>query len=243
MGATSQNIQPKQAQLGDDKRGGRSRAGAERGGSGEAGAFPPTAAPSFFSRKRKQKGILCGGSVWGGLQAGHQRWEEGPRHHGPSCRSGAGGLRGAQRGLSKLGGPASLHGCSPCVSLPPGRSGGVCLLSRVAPGRGKRLAETFRSLPARGNAASWRFLVCFSLPVIFAAPSCGHSWKLIRVKIAVSRVWKPPEAGPGALQAGARGYETVSLHVGRSLPGEELSPASRHPWAFDPSPLWFLGLW
>lgn len=77
-------IQPKQAQLGDYKCGGRSRAGSERSSSA---CFSPTAPTlSFFSRKRKQKGILCGGSVRGELSAGCQRWEEeGPRRCSPSC--------------------------------------------------------------------------------------------------------------------------------------------------------------
>lgn len=34
------------------------------------------------------------------------------------------------------------------------------------------------------------------------------------MKIAVSHVWKPPEADPGALRAGAHGYETALLRVG-----------------------------
>lgn len=55
------------------------------------------------------------------------------------------------------------------------------------------------------------------------------------MKIAVSHVWKPPEANPGALQAGAHGYETVSLCVGWLLPGEEFSPTSSRPWAVSPS--------
>lgn len=61
------------------------------------------------------------------------------------------------------------------------------------------------------------------------------------MKIAVGHVWKPPEADPGALQAGAHGYETVSLCVGWLLPGEELSPMSRRPWAVNPSQLWSPG--
>lgn len=122
------------------------------------------------------------------------------------------GLVGSFWGLGKwLGRQRLFHGCSP-LAADAGGVGGHCA-TRVAP-----TGATISLKPSSPCLVSRRRKRCvlelfFPLPasVVFAAPSFRHSWKLIRVKIAVGHVWKPPEAGPGALQAEAHGKETVSL--------------------------------
>lgn len=98
---------------------GRSRAGASKERQACSTTTPtPTPALSFFSRKRKQKGILCGGSVWGELPAGCQRQEEGHQHCSPSCLGGAGpGACGEPFGVLASGrGQHLFCGCSPLAA-------------------------------------------------------------------------------------------------------------------------------
>lgn len=157
--------------------------GSERSSVGKAVCPPPTA-PSFFSRKRKQKGISCRGSGWGEQPAGCQQLEEGPRHCSPWCCCLIWGLVGGPLGVWQTGGQRPFHATAFGTFGREQRA----LLSRVPAGQSNHLTKPSAPclVPARGNAASCRFSPPF--PVLFAAPSCGHSWKLIRVKIAVGHV-------------------------------------------------------
>lgn len=125
-------IQPKQAQLGDYKCGGRSRAGSGSGSAGEAAAAPP--APGCFSRKRKQKVMLCAGSVWGGRAPPLQPVV--PRLLGSPLGSQqvVGGQQLFHGSLPQL---LLCYGCSPpaaCASVWKGAEGSVCFhcCSRVS---------------------------------------------------------------------------------------------------------------
>lgn len=133
---------------------------------------PPSTAPSFFSRKRKQKGISCRGSGWGEQPAVCQWLEEGPQHCSPSVLL-------PQLGACEepFGGFGKLEGQHPFRATAFGSFGREqrVLLSRVAAGQSNHLTKPSAPclVPAGGNAASCRFSPPF--PVFFAAPSCGHS--------------------------------------------------------------------
>lgn len=145
--------------------------GAEWGASaaawGRQCVSPPSTSPSFFSRKRKQKGISCRGSGWGEQPAGCQWLEEGPRCCSPWCCCLSWGLVGSPLGVWQAGGAASL----PCLL---GGSRGFCspgsLLARatISP---NLLLPALCLLEEMLHPAD--FLPPF--PVFFAAPSCGHS--------------------------------------------------------------------
>lgn len=121
--------------------------GSECSSVGKAVCVPPTA-PSFFSRKRKQKGISCRGSGWGEQPTGCQQLEEGPQHCSPWCCCLSWGLVGSPLGVWQAGGAASLV----CHSLWLFREGaeGSALPGHCWPEQPSH--QTFCSLPC----ARWR---------------------------------------------------------------------------------------